>query len=215
MTNESNSDILAQIALLRVVPMIAIEDASDAPRLGDALAAGGLPCAEITFRTPAAAEAIRTLADRGDLLVGAGTVLTVDQADAAMDAGARFIVSPGTNPKVVAHVQDRGGVICPGVATPTDIELAMSFGLRTLKFFPAEANGGVKTLKAVSAPYAMVKFIPTGGVSLENLAGYLALPAVIAVGGSWVAKKEMIRDGKFEQIEQMAKESVEKALACV
>jgi 2-dehydro-3-deoxyphosphogluconate aldolase/(4S)-4-hydroxy-2-oxoglutarate aldolase len=205
------SDIAEQIGDLKLVPVVAIKDAADAPRLADALVAGGLPCAEITFRTEAAEAAIKAMATRGDMLVGAGTVLTTEQAQRAIDAGAKFLVSPGTNPKVVEYAINQSTPIVPGVATPTDIELAMNLGLDTLKFFPAEANGGVKMLKAISAPYGMIKFLPTGGITAANLASYLDLPQVIACGGSWMVKGDLISEGKFDEITRLTREAVQLA----
>lgn len=207
------NEILQKIEQLRVVPMIAIADAAHAGPLGEALVAGGLPCAEITFRTDAAEKAMRTLAARGDVLLGAGTVLSTEQVDRAVDAGCAFLVSPGTNPRVVEHALNKGIAVCPGVATPTDIELAMSLGCTTLKFFPAGAMGGPATLKAVSAPYAGVRFIPTGGVKADNLADYLALPSVLAVGGSWLATKDDIAAGQFHAITDRARQALAAARA--
>jgi len=190
------------------VPVVAIENARDADGLAEALTDGGLPIAEITFRTDAAADAIRAMSRRDQLLVGAGTVLTVEQARQAVDCGAKFLVSPGTNPKVVQWAVENGVPITPGIATPSDIEVALGFGLEVLKFFPAEAYGGLKTLKAISAPYGMVKFIPTGGVSAANLADYLAFDKVHAVGGSWMVKKDLITGGHFEQVRDLTAEAV-------
>jgi 2-dehydro-3-deoxyphosphogluconate aldolase/(4S)-4-hydroxy-2-oxoglutarate aldolase len=180
--------------------MVVIDKAELAAPFGDALVTGGLPIAEITFRTPAAAEAIRILAKRGDLLVGAGTILSTDQADQAIDAGAKFLVAPGTNPKVVEHVLKRGYPMLPGVATPTDIELAMSLGIRSLKFFPAETMGGVAALKALSGPYPDVRFLPTGGITPELLPNYLRLACVFACGGSWMAPRDILVAGRFDAI---------------
>ncbi len=202
------SDVMQRIERLKLVPVVAIHDAAHAPALADALAAGGLGCAEITFRTAAAPEAIKAMASRDDMLVGAGTVLNTEQAKQAVDCGAQFLVSPGTNPKVVAWAVDRGVPITPGVATPSDIDLAMSFGLDVLKFFPAEAFGGLKTLKAIAAPYGMVRFIPTGGISAANLAEYLAFKPVLACGGSWMVKNEMIAAGQFDRITELTREAV-------
>jgi 2-dehydro-3-deoxyphosphogluconate aldolase / (4S)-4-hydroxy-2-oxoglutarate aldolase len=207
------NEVLQKIERLRIVPMIAMDNADRAAPLADALVSGGLPCAEITFRTNAAESAMRILAGRGDILLGAGTVLSVDQVDRAVDAGCAFLVSPGTNPRVVEHALSKGIAVCPGVATPTDIELAMSLGCTTLKFFPAGAMGGPGTLKAVSAPYAGVRFIPTGGIKADNLADYLALPSVLAVGGSWLAKKDDIAAGNFDAITHHARQAVQAARA--
>lgn len=201
-------EVLKRIGELKLVPVVVIEDAKDSGPLADALAAGGLPLAEITFRTEAAPEAIRTMAARGDLLVGAGTVLTVDQVKSAVDAGARFIVSPGINPKVVGYCVEKGIPVTPGICTPTDIETALGFGLKVVKFFPAEALGGLKLLKAMSAPYGMMRFIPTGGINASNLPGYLAFPKVLACGGSWMVKKDLIAAGRFDEIEGLTREAV-------
>ncbi len=202
------SDVLAQVSRIRLVPVIALDDAAQAPRLAQALVAGGLPVAEVTFRTAAAAAAIRSMAADGRLLVGAGTVLTSDQVQQAQDAGARFIVSPGFNPKVVSAALKAGLPVFPGVATPTEIEMALDHGLSTLKFFPAEALGGVKMLKAISAPYGQVRFIPTGGIEPGNLKSYLALPSVVACGGSWMVAKDLVKAGNFEKVRELAQAAV-------
>jgi 2-dehydro-3-deoxyphosphogluconate aldolase/(4S)-4-hydroxy-2-oxoglutarate aldolase len=177
-------------------------------KLADTLIKGGLPCAEITFRTSAAVDAMRIMAQRGDILVGAGTVLKVDQVKAAVDAGAQFMVSPGFNPKVAGYCVENNIIITPGISTPSDIEAALDFGIEVLKFFPAEAFGGLKTLKAMSGPYATVKFIPTGGISPMNLLDYLQYSKVLACGGTWVAKSALISEGKFDQILRHTKEAV-------
>ena len=190
------------------MPIVAIQDAKDSMQLADTLIEGGLPCAEITFRTAAAIDAIRIMAQRGDILVGAGTVLKVDQVKAAVDAGAQFMVSPGFNPKVAGYCVENNIIITPGISTPSDIEAALDFGLEVLKFFPAEAFGGLKTLKAMSGPYATVKFIPTGGISPKNLLDYLQFSKVLACGGTWVAKSALISEGKFDQILRNTKEAV-------
>lgn len=195
--------VLERIRALRIVPVIVIDDAAQATGLAGALAAGGLPIAEVTFRTSAAAEAIRRIAgENPDVLAGAGTVLTAQQAREAVDAGARFIVSPGFGPGVVDWCLEHGVPVFPGVCTPTEVEMALGKGLSTLKFFPAEQAGGVPFLKAIGAPYGMVKFVPTGGVSAANLGSYLALKNVVACGGSWMAPAEWIRAGEFERIRQ-------------
>ncbi len=202
-------NILQKLGGLGVVPVVAIERAEDASSLGQALLDGGLPCAEITFRTAAAEDAIRRIATEfPDILVGAGTVLSVAQAEQATAAGARFIVSPGFNPKVVDWCLANAVPVTPGVATPTEIDMALDKGLDILKFFPAGALGGTKTLKAIGAPYGNVRFIPTGGVNAGNLAEYLSLPMVHACGGSWLVKKQLISDGEFEQIARLAREAV-------
>jgi 2-dehydro-3-deoxyphosphogluconate aldolase/(4S)-4-hydroxy-2-oxoglutarate aldolase len=199
---------LANILELRIIPVVAITNAKHASALADALIAGGLPCAEITFRTTDAEEAISIMAARGDISVGAGTVLTVEQARRAIDAGADFIVSPGLNPKVVQFCMENDVPVAPGVGTPTDIEAAMDMGLEFLKFFPAEAFGGLSTLKAISAPYQSVKFIPTGGLNVSNIADYLKFPKVAACGGSWMVKSSFIADGAFRHITQLTREAV-------
>lgn len=204
-------EVLKRIGELRIIPVIAINDAADAAPLGDALAAGGLPVAEVTFRTDAAEASIRTLAKRSDLLVGAGTVLNVDTAKRAVDAGGRFIVSPGFNPKTVRWCVDNGVPITPGTATPTDVEAALDHGLNVVKFFPAEAIGGVKTLKAIAAPYGMMRFVPTGGIGPENLEQYLSFPKVLACGGSWMVTKELISGKQFDRITQITRDAVDRA----
>lgn len=208
------NEVLTKIQELRVVPVVTIDDAGSAVPLAEALLAGGLPVAEITFRTDAAAAAIRAIATQcPDVLVGAGTVLTPDQADSAVDAGAKFLVSPGFNPKVVEHCLDRGYLITPGVSSPTQVEMGLERGLEVLKFFPAEASGGVTLLKAMSAPYGStgIRFIPTGGISADNIASYLALDVVIACGGSWMVKTDLIRAGDFQKIQVLSREAVASA----
>ena len=199
----------ARLAELRVVPVVTIDDAADAAGLAGALADGGLPIAEITFRTDAAAEAIAAIrAARPDVLVGAGTVLDAATVDRAMAAGAHFIVAPGHNPAVVAYALSRGVSVVPGVVTPSEIEAAMSQGLRVLKFFPAEASGGPAYLSAVRATYPMVRFMPTGGINPGNMAGYLSLQNVIAVGGTWIATADAIRDQRWQEITDLAARAV-------
>jgi 2-dehydro-3-deoxyphosphogluconate aldolase/(4S)-4-hydroxy-2-oxoglutarate aldolase len=192
----------------KIIPVVAIQDAAHSDPLAEALLAGGLPCAEITFRTAAAPDAIRNIARRGDMVVGAGTVLTVDQAKQALDAGATFIVAPGLNPKVVSYCLEQNIPVTPGVATPTDIETALTLGLTLLKYFPAEAFGGLKTLKAISAPYTAVKFIPTGGINAGNVMTYLEHPKVAACGGSWMVKSAFISEGRFDEITRLTREAV-------
>ena len=196
---------------LRLIPVVAIHDAGQADPLAEALIAGGLPCAEITFRTEAAADAINKIAARGDMIVGAGTVLKVDQAKQAIDCGAGFIVSPGFSPRVVQYCIDNAIPVTPGVGTPTDIQLALEYGLEILKFFPAEAFGGLKTLKAMSAPFQMMKFIPTGGIGPQNVVEYLKHPKVAACGGSWMVKSDLISQGRFDEITRLTREAVELA----
>ena len=201
------NEILAQIGAICLVPAVVIDKAADATPLGEALRAGGLNCIEITFRTAAAAEAIRAASQLSGMLVGAGTVLNVETVKRAVDSGAKFIVSPGLNPKVVDYcVQNRIPVI-PGVATPTEIEMALDAGLDFVKFFPADALGGCKTLKALAGPYGMMKFMPTGGVTQQNLADYVKLPCVLACGGSWMVARELIAVHNFASIAELAREA--------
>jgi 2-dehydro-3-deoxyphosphogluconate aldolase/(4S)-4-hydroxy-2-oxoglutarate aldolase len=202
--------ILEELEKIGIVPVIKIDDAEKAVPLAKALAAGGIPCAEITFRTAGGEEAIRRInAAVPGILLGAGTVLTTDQVDRAIDAGAKFLVSPGFNPKVVAHSIRRGIVIVPGCSTPTDIEQALEAGLWVVKFFPAEQAGGLEYIKAVAAPYTQVRFLPTGGINQNNIAKYLAYDRIIACGGSWMVKEDMINAGDFETITALCKEAVQ------
>jgi 2-dehydro-3-deoxyphosphogluconate aldolase/(4S)-4-hydroxy-2-oxoglutarate aldolase len=194
------SDILTRLAQHKLLPILVMDNADHAAPLGDVLVKGGLPVVEVTFRTPAAEASIRKLAKRGDLLVGAGTILTIDQADRAIDAGAQFLVAPGTNPKIVEHAVKRGIPITPGIATPSEIDLALSLGAVALKFFPAENLGGVAMLKAFAGPYPDARFVPTGGITPELVPGYLKLKQVIACGGSWMAPREFLKDGRFDAI---------------
>ncbi len=202
--------ILKQFQKLGVIPVVVLDDAKDAEALAGALCKGGLPCAEVTFRTAAAEESIRIMAEKfPDMLVGAGTVLSVEQVDRAVAAGAKFIVSPGLNPKVVRYCVEKNIPITPGVQTPSEIEQALEFGLEVVKFFPAEAAGGLKMIKALAGPYVNLKFIPTGGITTKNAPEYLAFDKILAVGGSWVAKKDLVNAGKFAEIEAITRESVE------
>lgn len=203
------SEIIKKLGEFGIIPVIAIDDAATAVPLGQALLNGGLPCAEITFRTAAAAEAIQKMsAAFPDIYVGAGTVLTVEQAETAVASGAKFIVTPGFDAAVVDWCIAHNVPITPGVMTPTEINMALNKGITLVKFFPAEAAGGVNALKAIAAPYGGVTFIPTGGVSTGNLADYLSLPMVHACGGSWVATKQLINAGEFEKIEKLTAEGV-------
>ena len=181
--------------------------------MAEALVAGGLPIAEVTFRTAAAAESIAIMAKRGDLLVGAGTVLNVDTVKKAVDCGAKFIVSPGFNPKVVSYCVAHEIPITPGTSSATDIEAALDHGLTTVKFFPAEAIGGLKLLKALSAPYGMMSFMPTGGITPENVTEYLKFPKVLACGGSWMVTKELLAGKQFQKIAELSKQAVASAKA--
>ncbi|WP_075186028.1 bifunctional 4-hydroxy-2-oxoglutarate aldolase/2-dehydro-3-deoxy-phosphogluconate aldolase [Teredinibacter haidensis] len=200
---------LKKIEKIKVVPVVAINNAADAVPLANALVEGGLPCAEITFRTEAALDSIKAMAKLGNIQVGAGTVSKIDQVKAAVDAGATFMVSPGFNPKVVQYCVENNIPIAPGITNPTDIEMALDYDLEVLKFFPAEAFGGINTLKALSAPYGSIKFIPTGGIGANNLLDYLKFPKVLACGGSWMVKSDLIEDKKFDQIALLTKEAVD------
>lgn len=202
-------DVLKRLSRTGLIPVIKLESPDDAVPLCKALSDGGLPVAEITFRTAAAAESIRRVADAlPDVLLGAGTVLTVEQARQAADAGASFIVSPGFNPRVVGWCVEHGMPVLPGCANPSDIEQALEFGLDTVKFFPAEALGGVKLMKAMSAPYSGIRFVPTGGVGEQNVRDYLNCPCVAAVGGSWMAPPDAIRAKDWTRIENLARSAV-------
>lgn len=200
---------LDTIAAHRVVPVIALENPDHAGALADALVAGGLPLAEVTFRTTGADRAIRTMSARGDVLVGAGTVLNVETAQRAVDCGAKFLVSPGFSPKVVTWAAKNGVPITPGCVTPTDIEMALDHGLNVVKFFPAESFGGLKTIKALAAPYSMIRFIPTGGITDKQLSEYLAFKPVLAVGGSWFVAKELLSSGNFTEVTRLTRQAVE------
>ena len=204
------NDIVKQLSLIGIVPVIKIDDAKDAAPLAKALIDGGLPCAEVTFRTAAAKEAISIISkEYPDMIVGAGTVLTPAQVDDAIEAGAKFIVSPGFNPEVVKYCQEKGCPIVPGINNPSGIEQAISLGLDTVKFFPAEQSGGLEMIKAMSAPYGAVKFMPTGGINPANVCSYLANPKILCCGGSWMVKPEMIAAGDFDGITKLVREAVD------
>jgi 2-dehydro-3-deoxyphosphogluconate aldolase/(4S)-4-hydroxy-2-oxoglutarate aldolase len=201
--------LIEEISAAGIVPVVKLDSADDAIPLARALRNGGINCAEITFRTDAAKESIERISKEfPDMLVAAGTVLTPKQADEAMEAGARFIVSPGLNPIVVKHCNEKGYPIIPGVATPTEVEAAMSLGLTYLKFFPAEAAGGVNMIKSMAAPYTAIRFMPTGGVNIKNVADYLNCKAVYACGGSWMVPADKIAAGDFDAIEEMTAQAV-------
>jgi 2-dehydro-3-deoxyphosphogluconate aldolase/(4S)-4-hydroxy-2-oxoglutarate aldolase len=202
-------DVLEQIGDLGLVPVIKIDKAQDAGPLGRALIDGGLPVAEVTFRTAAAEESIKILTkELPGLLVGAGTVLSTDQAERAVNAGARFVVSPGFNPKVVDWCIANEVPVTPGINSPTQLEMALERGLKTVKFFPAEASGGLAMLKAMAAPYAGVRFIPTGGINQTNLSTYLAYDRILACGGSWMVKGDLIAAGEFGEIVKLVRQAV-------
>ncbi|MDB1126034.1 bifunctional 4-hydroxy-2-oxoglutarate aldolase/2-dehydro-3-deoxy-phosphogluconate aldolase [Vibrio algarum] len=199
-----------QLAALKVIPVIAINKAEDAIPLGRVLVENGMPCAEITFRTECAAEAIALMRKEfPEMLIGAGTILTNKQVDEAVEAGVDFIVSPGFNPSTVQYCLDKDIVIVPGVNNPSLVEQAMEMGLRTLKFFPAEPSGGTGMLKALTAVYP-VKFMPTGGVSVANIDEYLSIPSVLACGGTWMVPTKLIDEGKWEELGKLIADAVEK-----
>lgn len=201
-------DVLTQLAPHRLVPVVVIDDAADAAGLGRALVDGGLPVAEVTFRTAAAQEAIRVLADRGDLLVGAGTVLTAAHVDRAVSAGARFVVSPGTSPAVIERAGELGVPVLPGAVTATEVQHALELGIDTVKFFPAGSSGGAPAISALAAPFTDVRFVPTGGVGPANLHEYLALPAVVAIGGSWMVPRDRVRAGDVDGVRALVADAV-------
>ena len=201
--------ILEKISNIGIVPVVVLDDAKDAKPLAKALCDGGLPCAEVTFRTAAAEESIREMTTAfPDMLVGAGTVLTTEQVDRAVGAGAKFIVSPGFNEEVVKYCLGKGIPMVPGINNPTGIEAALSLGLDVVKFFPAEQSGGVAMIKAMAAPYTTVKFMPTGGVNAGNICDYLSFDKIIACGGSWMVKKDLVAAGKFDEIRRLTEEAV-------
>ena len=195
-----------------VVPVVVLEEAKDALPLAKALVEGGLPCAEVTFRTEAAEESIRLMSEKyPEMLVGAGTVLTTEQVDRAAAAGAKFIVSPGFDPEIVDYCLEKKIPVFPGCITPSEVAQAVKRGLQVVKFFPAEQAGGVAMIKAMAAPYTMVKFMPTGGISAKNLADYLSFGKILCCGGSWMVKGNLIKNGEFDKIRELTKEAVELA----
>lgn len=203
------NEVLSKIQKIGIVPVVVLDDAKDAKPLAKALIDGGLPCAEVTFRTDAAEESIKIMtSEYPDMLVGAGTVLTTEQADRAIAAGAKFIVAPGLNPTVVKYCIDKGIPMVPGVNNPSDIEAALSLGLDVVKFFPAEQSGGIKMIKALAAPYVNLKFMPTGGINADNICDYLSFDKIIACGGSWMVKKDLVKAGKFDEIRALTEEAV-------
>ena len=202
------NDVIKALGEYGIVPVVVLNDAKDAEPLAKALCEGGLKCAEVTFRTAAAEESIKIMSEKfPEMLVGAGTVLTTEQVDRAVAAGAKFIVSPGLNPKVVKYCVEKGIPVCPGTCTPSEMEQAMDLGLDVVKFFPAEPSGGVKFIKAVAAPYTMLKFMPTGGVNATNVRDYLAYDKILCCGGSWMVKGSLIEAGEFAKIVEMTKEA--------
>jgi len=207
--------VLKHVQEIGIIPVVVLDRVEDAVPLGRALIEGGLPCAEVTFRTEATEEAIRVMSETfPELLVGAGTVLTTDQVDRAVAAGAKFIVSPGLNPRIVKYCVEKGIVIVPGCANPSDIEQALENGLEVVKFFPAEAIGGLKMIKAMAAPYVGVKFMPTGGINAQNVREYLAYDRIVACGGSWMVSGKLIKEGKFDEITELVKEAAQIVKEC-
>ena len=203
------NEILNQISKIGIVPVVKLDDAKNAEPLAKALIDGGLPCAEVTFRTDAAEESISVMTKKfPEMLVGAGTVLTVEQVDRAINAGAMFIVTPGFNAKIVKYCVDNNIPVTPGCPTTSDIEAAIEFGLDVVKFFPAENLGGISMIKALSAPYSGIKFMPTGGINAKNINDYLDCDKILACGGSWMVKDTLINAGKFDEIEALTKEAV-------
>jgi 2-dehydro-3-deoxyphosphogluconate aldolase/(4S)-4-hydroxy-2-oxoglutarate aldolase len=202
------TDVLAALGRARLVPVVVLDDAAHAVPLAGALVAGGLPVAEVTFRTPAAADAVRAVADRGDVLVGAGTVLTPTQVDRAVAAGARYVVSPGLSRAVVERCAEHGVPALPGVVTATEVQAALELGLTTVKFFPAGTSGGARAIAALAAPFGEVRFVPTGGIGPADLADYLRVDAVVAVGGSWMVPRDRIAAGDFAAVQRLTAEAV-------
>lgn len=199
-------------AELKVVPVVVLDDAKDAELLAKALVEGGLPCAEVTFRTEEAAESIRIMTEvYPDMLVGAGTVLTTEQVDKAVESGAKFIVSPGFDPEIVDYCIEKNIPVFPGCISPSEVAQAVKRGLKVVKFFPAEQSGGLAMIKAMAAPYNMLKFMPTGGINTKNLKDYLACDKILCCGGSWMVKGDMIKAGEFEKIKKLTREAKELA----
>lgn len=210
---DTKMDVLKELSLIGIVPVIKIDRVEDALPLAGALCEGGLPCAEITFRTAAAKDAIAAITrEYPDMIVGAGTVLTTSQVDDAIAAGSKFIVSPGFNPEVVAYCQSKGVPVIPGINNPTGIEQALSMGLKTVKFFPAEQSGGINMIKAMSAPYGAVTFMPTGGIGPANVNDYLSFGKILCCGGSWMVKADLINAGDFDGIKRLVRQAVDTML---
>lgn len=202
------NEVLMKIGQMGIVPVVVLNDVKNAVPLAQSLINGGLPCAEVTFRTEAAQQSIAEISKNfPQMFVGAGTVLTTEQVDRAVDAGAKFIVSPGFNPKVVEYCIKKGYPIAPGIMTPTELEMALEFGLDVVKFFPAENAGGLKMIKAMAAPYTKMKFMPTGGINPQNVREYLQCDKILACGGSWMVKGDLINSGNFAEIEKLTKEA--------
>lgn len=207
------NEVLQRIQKIGIVPVVVIDRVEDAVPLAKALCEGGLPCAEVTFRTAAAREAIKAMSEAyPEMLIGAGTVLTTTQVDEAVEAGAAFIVSPGLNPEVVKYCIDKNIPVTPGTSNPSDVEQAIALGLEVVKFFPAEAAGGLNMIKSMAAPYVNMKFMPTGGINAKNLTTYLDFKKIIACGGSWMVNGALVKAGKFDEIKALTKEAVETML---
>jgi len=203
-----DKDVAQKISETGVVPVVVLDYANDAVPLAKALCEGGLPCAEVTFRTAAAEESIRKMCSAfPDMLIGAGTVLSTEQAERAVNAGAKFIVCPGFDPEVVDYCIGKGIPVFPGCVTPSEVSQAVKRGLRVLKFFPASQYGGVSTIQALAAPFVGIKFMPTGGVNSKNLSEYLSCKSIVACGGSWMVKSDLIRSGDFEKIKELTHEA--------
>ena len=206
------STIIEELSGYGVVPVVVLNRAEDAKPLAEALCKGGLPCAEVTFRTEAAEESIRIMSENfPQMLVGAGTVLTIGQVDRAVGAGAKFIVSPGFDPEIVDYCLEKEIPVFPGCITPSEVAQAAKRGMKVVKFFPAEQAGGIAMIKAMAAPYTMMKFMPTGGISSRNLKDYLSCDKIVCCGGSWMVKEDLIKNREFEKIRQLTKEAVEMA----
>ena len=204
------NEVLEKIQKIGIVPVVVLDDAKDAAPLAKALCEGGLPCAEVTFRTAAAEESIRIMAKEfPEMLVGAGTVLTTEQVDRAVNAGAKFIVSPGLNPTVVKYCVDKGIPVTPGTSNPSDVEMAISLGLDVVKFFPAEQAGGINMIKAMAAPYTQMKFMPTGGINAKNINSYLAFDKILACGGSWMVPGDAVKARDWDRIRTLTASAVQ------
>lgn len=205
-----HEEILSKVKQIGIVPVVVLEDAKDAAPLAKALIEGGLPCAEVTFRTACAEECIRIMSSEyPELLVGAGTVLTIEQVDRAVGAGAKFIVSPGFDPEIVDYCLTKNILVLPGCVTPSEVAQAVKRGLKIVKFFPAEQFGGLSTLKALAAPYVDMQFMPTGGIGPKNVREYLSYNRLVACGGSWMVKSDLVKAGNFDKIVELTREAAE------